>query len=177
MNFRQYAGLATVAAALLVTAAPAMAHVTLDTREVAASTTVRLALRVPHGCGEEATHTLRVQIPAGFVNVQPMVKAGWETEAVSGDYAAPVTHRDAEIASGVTELVWSGGDLPSHFYDEFVLRGAVASTVAPGTQLFFAVVQECANGEAAWLDTSGNHDAAGPAPFVTVIEAPAPSGH
>ncbi|GAB1362993.1 DUF1775 domain-containing protein [Rhodobacter sp.] len=174
---RNLLGAAVAATTLTALAVPAMAHVTLDTAEAAANTTVRLALRVPHGCGEEATHTLRVQIPAGFVNVQPMVKAGWSTEAVRGDYAAPVTHRDKEVTSGVTELVWSGGDLPSHFYDEFVLRGAVASSVEPGTQLFFAVVQECATGEAVWIDTSGNHDAEGPAPFITVIEAPAPSGH
>lgn len=174
---RNLLGAALAATSLTAFAAPAMAHVTLDTSEAAANTTVRLALRVPHGCGDEATHTLRVQIPAGFVNVQPMIKAGWQTEAVHGDYAAPVIHRDNQITSGVTELVWSGGDLPSAFYDEFVIRGAVASSIEPGTRLFFAVVQECASGEAVWLDTSGNHDAEGPAPFITVIEAPAPSGH
>lgn len=158
-------------------AAPLMAHVTLDTREAAANTTVRLALRVPHGCGDAATQTLRVQIPAGFVNVQPMVKAGWLTEARHADYPVPVTHRDMTLRAGVRELSWSGGDLPSAFYDEFVLRGAVASSVAPGTELFFPVVQECATGEAIWIDTSGSPDAEGPAPFITVIEAPAPAGH
>lgn len=174
---RNLFGAALAATTLTAFAAPVMAHVTLDTKEAAANTTVRLALRVPHGCGEEATHTFRVQIPAGFVNVKPMAKPGWEIEAVQGDYAAPVTHRDNQITSGVTEMVWSGGDLPSDFYDEFILRGAVASSVEPGTRLFFAAVQECANGEAAWIDTSGNHDVDGPAPFLTVIEAPAPTEH
>lgn len=173
---RNILGAAATAVTLTAFAAPAMAHVTLDIKEAAANATHRIALRIPHGCGDEATHTVRVQLPAGFVNAQPMVKAGWTTETVRGDYAAPVTHRDNEITSGVTEIVWSGGDLPSAFYDEFVVRGAVASSVEPGTQMHFLIVQECANGEAAWIDTSGG-DVSHPAPFITVTPAPAASGH
>lgn len=127
---RNLPGAAIAATTLSASAAPTLAHVTLDTKETAANTTARIALRVPHGCGDEATHTLRVQIPEGFVNVQPMVKPGWQTEALRGDYAAPVTHRDKQLTAGVTELVWSGGDLPSAFYDEFVLRCAARSRPA-----------------------------------------------
>lgn len=167
---------ALAAALLAASAAPALAHVTLEKTEAAVGSTYKAVVRVPHGCGEEATQTLRVRIPQGFVNVKPMPHAGWTLEAVSGAYAQPVTHRDAQLTEGVVELVWSGGNLPNAFYDEFVFRGAFATELAPGTTVYFPVVQECATGEELWIDTSGDENAEGPAPGVTLIEATA-GGH
>lgn len=164
-------------AAVVALALPAQAHVTLDTREAAAGTTVRLALRVPHGCGAEATLTLRVLVPAGLVNAQPMVKPGWELAVTEGDHAEPVEHRGAPVAAGVQEIAWSGGALPSAYYDEFVLRGTLASGLAPDTVLHFPVVQECATGEALWIDTSGAAGSAGPAPALRVTAPQGGHGH
>lgn len=164
---------AFAAALLAASAAPASAHVTLEQGEAAVGSTYKAVVRVPHGCGEEATRTLRVRIPQGFVNVKPMPHAGWDLEAVRGAYDKPVTHRDAQLTEGVVELVWSGGNLPNEWYDEFVFRGVFASELEPGATLYFPVGQECANGEELWIDVSGDEDAEGPAPGVKLV---APSG-
>nr|MCU0909189.1 YcnI family protein [Paracoccaceae bacterium] len=65
----------------------ATAHATFAESEVVQGQTARLTLRVPHGCGDEATLRVRVQIPEGMIAAQPMVKAGWTLETVTGPYA------------------------------------------------------------------------------------------
>lgn len=158
------------ALALAALAAPAMAHVTLEQREAKVGTTYKAVLRVPHGCGDQATHTVRVQIPEGFYNVKPMPKAGWNLETVTGPYAKPYDNHGTQMTEGVQEVVWSGGDLPNEFYDEFVFRGSFAGDLPVDSIFHFPTVQECANGEEAWIDTSGDENAEMPAPGVKLIE-------
>lgn len=160
------------AAALALIAAPAAAHVTFEKPEAPAGSTYKAVVRVPHGCGDKATHTLRIQIPEGFINVKPMPKAGWTLETVVSAYATP----HDEVAEGVTELVWSGGNLPNEWYDEFVFRGKFSGSFKAGDTVFFSTVQECEGAEEAWIDTSGNHAADMPAPSVTLTPAEA-KGH
>ncbi len=164
---------ATLAVAAL--ASPAFAHVTLETPQAAIGATYKAVLRVPHGCGTEATTTVRVQIPEGFYNVKPMPKAGWTLETVTGPYAQPYDNHGTQLTEGVTEIVWTDGNLPDAWYDEFVFRGTFAATLEPGT-FYFPAVQECANGEEAWIDVSGDAAAEMPAPAVELVPATA-SGH
>ena len=77
---------ALTAAALLALAAPAYAHVTLETSEAVPGATYKAVLRVPHGCAGEATQKVRVKIPEGMFNAKPMPKAGWTLETVTGPY-------------------------------------------------------------------------------------------
>lgn len=160
------------AMALALISAPAFAHVTFEKGEAAAGSTYKATVRVPHGCGDKATHTVRIQIPEGFINVKPMPKAGWKLETVKAAYAQP----HDEVAEGVTEVVWSNGDLPNEWYDEFVFRGKFSGSFKEGDTVFFPVVQECDGAEEAWIDTSGNEAADMPAPSVTLTPAEA-KGH
>lgn len=151
-------------------AAPAFAHVTLEVQEAEIGSTYKAVVRVPHGCGTEATNVVRVQISEGFFAVKPMPHAGWNLETVSGPYKNSYDNHGTTVTEGVTEIVWSGGDLPNEFYDEFVFRGTFAGSLQPGA-FYFPVVQECANGEEAWIDTSGDENADMPAPSVTLVPA------
>lgn len=166
---------ASAALAVVLTAVPAFAHVTLEVPQAAVGSTYKAVLRIPHGCGTEATNTVRVQIPEGFYNVKPMPKAGWTLETVTGAYAQPYDNHGAQLTEGVTEIVWSGGDLPNEWYDEFVFRGTFAGTLEPGN-FYFPTIQQCANGEEAWIDVSGDENADMPAPSVELVPATA-AGH
>lgn len=161
------------ASALVCFAAPAFAHVTLEVQQAPIGSTYKAVVRVPHGCGTEATNVVRVQIPEGFFAVKPMPHAGWSLETVTGSYANSYDNHGTAVTEGVKEIVWSGGNLPSEFYDEFVFRGTFAGSLQPGP-FYFPVVQECANGEEAWIDTSGDENADMPAPSVELV--PAKSG-
>lgn len=159
----------TSAAALLPAAA--IAHVTLETREWPANTTVEAVLRIPHGCDGEATHTVRVALPDGFYGAKPMPKAGWALDVVRGPYASPCDDHGTTVSEGPREIVWSGGLLEDAHDDTFVIRGRVGD-LAPGTALPFRVTQLCASGSVSWNEVAGTgedpHDLAYPAPVLTV---------
>lgn len=116
-----------------------------------------------------------MQIPEGFYNVKPMPKTGWTLETVTGPYEQSYDNHGTELTEGVKEIVWSGGNLPNEWYDEFVFRGSFASTLEPGT-FYFPSIQECENGEEAWIDVTSDESAEMPAPSLELVPAAA-SGH
>jgi uncharacterized protein YcnI len=139
--------LAVCGTALLST--PAFAHITLERSEAPAGSTYKAVLRVPHGCDGSATTVIRVQIPDGMIAVKPMPKPGWKLETTVTAYAKPVKYFEDTLTEGVTEISWSGGNLPDAWYDEFVFRGQLPDK--PGT-IYFPVVQECETGVERWID-------------------------
>jgi uncharacterized protein YcnI/copper(I)-binding protein len=161
-----FAHASLAAATLFALAAPAVAHSTLELQQATLGASYKAVLRIPHGCGTEATHTVRVQIPEGFYNVKPMPKAGWTLQTVTGPYENTYVNHGKGVSEGVTEIVWSEGNLPNEFYDEFVFRGTFADTLEEGP-FYFPAIQECANGEEAWTDVSGSGDM--PAPSLTLV--------
>ena len=160
----------------LAVATETAAHATFAETEVVQNQTARLTLRVPHGCGDEATLRVRIQIPEGVISAQPMVNAGWALETVTGPYANAHTVHGRTVTEGVREIIWSG-ELPDAFYDEFVFRARVTEEAPAGEMLYIPVVQECANGAERWIDIPGpgqtSGDLEGPAPGVMVM----PAGH
>ena len=162
--------LAVALAALTALAVPAFAHSTLEVQQAAIGSSYKAVLRVPHGCGTEATHTVRVQIPEGFFAVKPMPKAGWDLQIVTGPYEKAYLNHGTEVTEGVKEIIWSGGNLPNEYYDEFVFRGTFADTLEPGA-FYFPSMQECATGEEAWIDTTGAEGVDKPAPSLELVPA------
>jgi uncharacterized protein YcnI len=166
-------------AALALSTSAAFAHATFEQREVTQNQTQRMVLRVPHGCGAEATLRVRVSIPDGIVAVQPMVKAGWALSTVKGPLAQPYNSHGTEITEGVREIVWEG-ELPSEFYDEFIFRARFTDALPADQSVFIPVVQECATGAERWIEIPAAGQSSGdlryPAPAVKVV-APAGHGH
>ncbi|WP_224701931.1 YcnI family copper-binding membrane protein [Devosia aquimaris] len=169
---RSFARAAVAVATLAALSLPAFAHVTLEVQEAKLGSTYKAVLRIPHGCGTEATNAVRVQIPEGFFNVKPMPKAGWTLETVTGPYAGSYDNHGTTMTEGVKEIVWSDGNLPNEFYDEFVFRGTFAGTLEPG-KFYFPTIQTCASGEEAWIDVTGAEAADMPAPSLTLVEGDA----
>ncbi|MBB4279265.1 YcnI family copper-binding membrane protein [Rhizobium mongolense] len=158
-------------------AASASAHVTLEKAEASAGKAYKAILRVGHGCDGKPTTKIRVQIPEGVLSVKPMPTSGWTIEKAKGKYAKAYQLYGKPLAEGVTELVWSGGNLADDEYDEFVFRGVVASEIAAGTKVYLPVVQECTDGAVErWIDipaagkTSDDYET--PAPFFEVVAPP-----
>jgi uncharacterized protein YcnI/copper(I)-binding protein len=161
------------ALALTVLSTSAFAHVTLQTGEAHVNTSYRAVLQVPHGCAGEATQTLRVQIPEGVVGVKPMPKPGWTLTTTRADYAKTYQVHGETMKAGVKEIVWSGGNLADDNYDEFVFTSVLSADLKPGQAVYFPVVQQCAKGEARWVDIPGPqqsmHDVKTPAPRLTIV--------
>jgi uncharacterized protein YcnI len=140
-------------AAAIVAATPALAHITLLTKTAAVGTSYMATFRVPHGCDGAATTAIRVQIPTGVYGVKPQPKAGWKVDITTGKYEVPFTNKGTQLAEGVTQISWTGGNLPDSYYDEFVLSTSLADSLKAGAMLYFPVVQECEGGKAdRWIE-------------------------
>ena len=142
---------------------PASAHITLESTEAKVGSTYKAVLRVPHGCEKAATTAVRVRIPDGFIEVKPMPKAGWKLDVVRGKYQKPMSVRGSKVTEGVTEVGWSGGNLPDAYYDEFVLAGFIGDEAPTGQTLYFPIVQECEKGVTRWIEIPAGNGAPEPA--------------
>lgn len=143
---------AATLAALFLSAAPAMAHVTLATGETEPGSYYKGVLKVPHGCDGKATRSVSVQIPEGVIGVKPMPKPGWTVTMTKGAYAKTYESHGKPVTEGVKEIVWSGGELGDDFYDEFTFTSFVTDGFAAGQRVYFPTVQTCAEGEARWTE-------------------------
>jgi uncharacterized protein YcnI len=157
-------------------AAPAAAHITLETPAAPSGSTYKAVLRVGHGCEGQATTGIRVQIPDGVIAVKPMPKPGWTLETTVGSYAEPVELWGEALTEGVREIAWRGGELPDDWYDEFVFRAHLPDDRSAGDVIYFPVVQECGEAVTRWIERPGEgqiaDDLENPAPYLT-LTAPA----
>ena len=168
----------TLIALALLTASPALSHVTLEQREAPVGASYKIVLRVPHGCDGTATTKLTVQIPEGVISVKPMVKPGWTLAVKRGAYAKPYSYlHGAKLTEGPKEISWSGGNLPDAYYDEFVLTTFIAGELKAGDMLYFPVVQECEKGAHHWVEVpAGGKPVAGD-PALGLKLLPKAKGH
>jgi uncharacterized protein YcnI len=164
--------LALLSLALMACAMPAQAHVGLQAPTSPAGSSYKAILQVPHGCDGAATTAIKVRIPEGYFNVKPLPKAGWTITLVKGPYQKPHELHGSQVTEGVSEISWTGGELPDDYFDEFAFRGTLASDLPEGTVLNFPTVQVCGTAEEAWIDVTGEADADKPAPTLTVTPAP-----
>lgn len=158
-------------------ASPAAAHVYLEGKQAMVGASYRAVFAVPHGCSGSPTVKIRVQVPEGVVAVKPMPKAGWNVDVVEGQYASTYNYHGNKLTSGVKEVVWSGGKLPDHNYDEFVVSSFLTDSLKPNTTLFFPVVQECEKGVSRWIEIPAegagrSHEDKSPAPGVKLQPKP-----
>jgi periplasmic copper chaperone A len=154
-------------------ASAGFAHVTLESNQATVGTAYKAVLRVLHGCNGSPTTALRVRIPEGIIDVKPMPKPGWTLNIVKGKYAKPYSLYRAQVSEGVTEIDWSGGNLPDDEYDEFVFMSFIASDLQAGQTIYFPVVQECENGVHRWIEipTEGSN-LPEPAPGLRLVPKP-----
>src|SRR5450631_1104199 len=145
-------GAALGAAGALAGVSIAFGHITLENQQAPVGASYKAVLRVPHGCAGSATTAVRVRIPDGFIEVKPMPKAGWKLDVVRGKYQKPMSVRGTKVTEGVTEVDWTGGNLPDAYYDEFVLAGFIGDEAPAGQSMYFSIVQECEKGITRWIE-------------------------
>ena len=164
------------AASVLLGTCTAFAHVTLENSQAASGGGYKGVLRVGHGCEGSPTTAIRIRIPEGIVAVKPMPKPGWKLDVVTGKY--PKTYNlehGVKLSEGVTEISWSGGNLPEAFYDEFVFTATIADDLKAGQSVYFPTVQQCEKGVHRWIEipaagAGGGHGGAGePAPVLRIL--------
>jgi uncharacterized protein YcnI len=178
---RLAAAAGTAAAAVLLSTAPAWAHVGTSADEVAAGDTIALGLTIGHGCEDSPTTAVSIQIPDGVNNAQPFAHAGWTASSETEALVPPVTDAHGEELTErvavITFTAEDGNALPHDVRDTFTVNFAAPDT--PGETLHFKTIQTCEAGENAWIDEwdGEGEEPESPAPSILVTEAAAEGGH
>lgn len=141
-------------ALLLLAAAPAVAHVTIQPNESTTGAFARFVVRVPNEHDAASTVRIEVQMPVELEEVRYQPKQGW-TRTVTG-----------------RTVVWEGGRIAPGEFDEFGFSTRMPES--PGV-LVFPAVQTYDNGEA--VSWTGPEDADRPAARVTVEQGQGENGH
>ena len=158
---RPFVALGAAALLLVLTAAPASAHIHPDPAEIPEGEATTVALGIEHGCDDSPTTAVAVQLPDG-AEVSAVAKSGWAVDSSDGT---------------VTWTAQAGNELPTDEADEFELE-LTPDAGTEGDTLYLKTVQTCETGELRWIaewDGEGE-EPENPAPSVTVIAAGAEAG-
>jgi uncharacterized protein YcnI len=167
--------MAAVAAAAVVVAAPmAAAHVTVNPGEATKGGYAALTFRVP--TERDDANTTRVEVnfptdtPIASVRVQP--KPGWEYRIQRTRLDEPIDNHGEEISEVVSKVTWTGGQIGPTEFDEFgVSVGPLPTDV---DQILFPAIQTYDSGEVVrWIDApaaDGEEEPENPAPALTLVD-------
>lgn len=151
---------ATAIAALVLTAAPALAHVEPDPATVPAGEATTVALTIEHGCDDSPTTSVAIQVPDGLEAVSGVALPGWAIESSGG------------------VVTWTADEpLPTDQEQAFALELTPAADQA-GQTLLLKTVQTCEEGELRWIEEwdGEGEEPEHPAPSVTVLAVGAEAG-
>lgn len=167
---------------LIVALAPASAHVGVKADTSAAGSTAIVTFGFGHGCGDSPTTALVFQIPEQFNSVAPVFAAGWSIdvekqgldEPIEGSHGSTITERTSTVTFNADAPIEDG------IYAMVSLRLTLPEDAA-GESIYFPVIQECEEGENAWIeipqDGEDEDDLESPAPALKVTDADDDSGH
>jgi uncharacterized protein YcnI len=159
------------AAAALLAAGIAAAHVGTTPGQAPAGQTSVVGFTVGHGCEGSPTRSVTIRIPAGVTSAKPRSKPGWRISIKRGTLAQPVKDFEGNtVTKGVLEVTWRG-TLPDAWYDTFELRLGMPNT--PGKTLYFPTVQRCTKGVHRWIQipVAGKPEPEEPAPGVRLVKS------
>lgn len=162
-------------AAMTAIAAPAQAHVFLQSGPAKIGGSYRAVLGVPHGCEGSATTSITVSIPEGLVAVKPMPKPGWTIALKKGAYAKSYDFMHGMTAAeGVQQITWTGR-LDDDYYDEFVFTSFLPASLKADAPLYLPTLQTCEKGSENWaqIPAAGQdaHSLKSPAPLLRLAAA------
>jgi uncharacterized protein YcnI len=164
--------LALCASAALLSA-PLAAHPVLAVPQASAGSFYKATIGITHGCAGTATREVIVSIPAGVSGAKPVPKPGWTIEVERVKLAQPRESHGRKITEDVVKIRWSGGSLPSSYFDEFVLVANLPQQPGP---VYWNVTQVCDQGRADWneIPAAGQspHDLKSPALRLEVTADP-----
>jgi uncharacterized protein YcnI len=132
----------SAAAAILLTAAPAAAHVLLAKAQPNGDGTTTLTFTFDHGCGKAPTTELTVSLPGGITTVTTPA-----TSPATPSAAGAATTQPARWTGRVTakRVSWTGPGITPGNQAAFSVRTRIIGTV--GQTFHFPTIQRCDNGE------------------------------
>jgi uncharacterized protein YcnI len=162
---------AAAAAGCVLTAIPALAHITITPGSASPGSAAVLTFHVPNEEATAYTTQVDVRVPTDHPIAQLLVKpvAGWTISVRTVTLAKPLVTDDGRFTQAVSEVIWSGGRiLPGQFQDFSVSADPLPQGVG---QLTFKAIQTYSNGDVVrWIDVPapGQPEPDHPAPQLTL---------
>jgi periplasmic copper chaperone A len=166
-------GIAAVAAVLLL-AVPALAHITVTPDSAPAGSATVLTFHVPNEEAHADTTGVDMQIPTSHPIAQLLVQPvpGWKISVRTVTLAKPIVTDDGQFTQAVSEVIWSGGQIPPGQFQDFTVS---ADPLPQGlSQMVFKAIQTYSNGDVVrWIDLAqpGQPEPDHPAPVLTLTTA------
>lgn len=179
MKASRIAAVGTVAASavLVLSAAPAFAHVSVSPDGAAAKGGYAVVnFKVPNERDDASTTKLEVNLPADhpLASVMPQPVQGWKVEVTKSKLAKPVTLHGEKIDEAVTKVTWTadGKGIQPGFFQKFPL--SVGALPEDTDQLVFKAIQTYDNKEVVrWIEPQkeGAEEPENPAPVLALSAA------
>jgi uncharacterized protein YcnI len=159
----------------LFVAGVASAHVTVKPAQVGIGAFQTFTVSVPTE-KDIPTTSVRLMIPEGLEHVSPTVKPGWTIQLVhaehqEGEEAMEEEGGDEHADEPIAEIIWTNGNIPASFRDEFTFSAKVPPTE---TSLTWKAYQTYRDGTVvSWDITSGGEgegENSGPASVTKVVD-------
>lgn len=164
------------AAAVLLFAVPALAHITVTPDSATAGSAAVLTFHVPNEEAGADTTQVDIRIPTDHPIAQMLVKPvpGWNISVRTVTLPKPVVTDDGQFTQAVSEVIWSGGRIaPGQFQDFTISADPLPQGVS---KLAFKAIQTYSNGHVVrWIDLPqpGQPAPDHPAPVLTLTTATA----
>jgi periplasmic copper chaperone A len=157
---------------VLLTALPAVAHVTVSSPDAEPGSFGKLVFRVPNESDNADTTKLEVRLPTDtpFASVSTKPMPGWAVEAEPTRLDQPVDVNGATVTEAVQTITWTaerGNGLPPHQFTEFEV--SVGPFPEDAGSLTFPAIQTYSDGEVRrWVETAeqGAPEPESPAPVL-----------
>jgi periplasmic copper chaperone A len=171
------AALVGAAGLILVTALPAVAHVTVSSPDAEPGSFGKLVFRVPNESDSADTTKLEVKLPTDtpFASVSTKPMPGWTVEADPVKLEEPVESHGVEVTEAVTTVIWTaerGAALPPEQFAEFEI--SVGPFPEHVESMSFPTIQTYSDGEVArWTQPvrEGVAEPEHPAPTLQIASA------
>lgn len=164
------------AAAVLLLAVPAFAHITITPASAPAGSSAVLTFHVPNEEAKADTVKVDMKIPTDHPIADLLVKPvpGWTISLKTVTLAKPIVTDDGKFTQAVSEVIWAGGKIsPGQFQDFSVTADPLPDGVSA---LTFKALQFYSNGDVVrWIDMPQRGQPAPdhPAPVLTLTRATA----
>jgi len=178
MSRRSIVAAGVAVGALLVTASPASAHVSVSSPSAAQGGFATLTFQVPNESDTASTNRFEVNFPEdsplAFVSTKPV--AGWTATTERRTLDEPLDIEGSEVTEVVSKITWEGGAIgPGQFEHFLVSVGPLPEDV---DSLVFPSLQTYDDGEVSrWIEETpeGGEEPEDPAP--TLELSPPEEGH
>lgn len=165
---------ALVAAGTLLTATPALAHVTVDPGEAEQGGYGVVNFKVPNERDNASTVKLEVTLPADhpMASVMPQPVPGWDVEVTQRKLDTPIEVHGEKVTEAPSKITWSGGTIEPGTFQQFPV--SMGKLPEDTEQLVFKTLQTYDNKEVVrWIEapSADGSEVQDPAPVLHLLPA------